>query len=99
MVKHIVMWNFLETMTEEEKKEAGQKMTEILEPLKDQIPGVISLKVLINELETSNRDVALIGEYESFEALKVYITHPLHVEAGKYVRSVTCDRACIDYPM
>ncbi len=99
MVKHIVMWNFVEQLTEEERKEAGAKMKEILEPLKDQIPGVVSLKVQMNELPSSNRDVALIGEYESVEALNGYAVHPLHVEAGKYVRSVTCNRACIDYEM
>lgn len=72
-------------------------MKAILEPLKEVIPGVISLKVVINELESSNRDIALIGEYESVEALNGYAVHPAHVEAGKYVRSVTCNRACMDY--
>ncbi|WP_394920718.1 Dabb family protein [uncultured Robinsoniella sp.] len=97
MVKHIVLWNFVETMTAEEKKEAGLKMKSILEPLKDVMPGVISLQVVLNELESSNRDIALIGEYESVEALNNYTVHPAHVEAGKFVRSVTCNRACLDF--
>lgn len=97
MVKHIVLWNFVETMTAEEKKEAGMKMKSILEPLKDVIPGVISLQVILNELDSSNRDIALIGEYESVEALNNYTVHPAHVEAGKFVRSVTCNRACLDF--
>lgn len=97
MVKHIVLWNFVETMTAEEKKEAGMKMKAILEPLKDVIPGVISLQVVQNELDSSNRDIALIGEYESVEALNNYTVHPAHVEAGKFVRSVTCNRACLDF--
>lgn len=97
MVKHIVLWNFVETMTTEEKEEAGMKMKSILEPLKDVIPGVISLQVVLNELDSSNRDIALIGEYESVEALNNYTVHPAHVEAGKFVRSVTCNRACLDF--
>lgn len=97
MVKHIVLWNFVETMTTEEKKEEGMKMKSILEPLKDVIPGVISLQVVLNELDSSNRDIALIGEYESVEALNNYTVHPAHVEAGKFVRSVTCNRACLDF--
>lgn len=97
MVTHIVMWNFIDTLSKEERKAAGIKMKEILEPLKEQIPGVFSLKVVINELESSNRDIALIGEYESVEALNNYAVHPLHLEAGKYIKSVTCDRACLDY--
>lgn len=97
MVNHIVMWDFQEHLSGEEKKEAGAKMKELLEGLADKIPGVVSLHVVVNELESSNRDVALIGKYESVEALNGYIKHPLHVNAGTYVRSVTCNRACIDY--
>ena len=97
MVKHIVLWNFIETMSADEKKEAGLKMKSVLEPLKDVIPGVISLKVVLNELDSSNRDIAPIAEYESVEALNNYTVHPAHVEAGKFVRSVTCNRACLDF--
>lgn len=97
MVKHIVLWNFIKTMSADEKKEAGLKMKSVLEPLKDVIPGVISLKVVLNELDSSNRDIALIAEYESVEALNNYTVHPAHVEAGKFVRSVTCNRACLDF--
>ncbi|MDO5539885.1 MAG: Dabb family protein [Eubacteriales bacterium] len=99
MVRHIVMWNFAETLNEEEKKAAGQKMKEILEPLRDIVPGVVSLQVVVNELPSSNRDVALIGDYESVEALNGYTVHPAHVEAGKYVRSVTCNRSCLDFEL
>ncbi len=99
MVRHIVMWNFVETLSDEEKKAAGAKMKEILEPLKDVVPGVVSLKVVVNELPSSNRDVALIGDYESVEALNGYTVHPAHVEAGKFVRSVTCNRSCLDFEL
>lgn len=99
MVRHIVMWNFTETLNEDEKKAAGRKMKEILEPLKEIVPGVVSLQVVVNELPSSNRDVALIGDYESVEALNGYTVHPAHVEAGKYVRSVTCNRSCLDFEL
>lgn len=97
MVKHIVLWNFQEQLDAEQRKEAGEKMKEILEPLKEAIPGVITLKVTVNELAGSNRDVMLYGEYESVEALNNYAVHPAHVEAGRYIKSVTCDRTCFDF--
>lgn len=97
MVKHIVLWNFLDTMTEEEKKEAVAKMKQLLEPIKELVPGALDIQVLGNQIASSNRDVALISTFETMEALATYQTHPAHVEAGKYVRSVTCDRACMDY--
>lgn len=97
MVKHIVMWNFNADMSLEDKKAAGLKMKELLEPIKNLVPGTVDIKVVINELESSNREIALIGTYETVDALKAYQIHPAHVEAGKYVRSVTCDRACLDF--
>lgn len=97
MVKHIVLWNFIETLTEEQKKEAAQKMKELLEPIKELVPGAIDIQVVSNELASSNRDIALISTFEDILALETYQTHPAHVEAGKYVRSVTCNRACMDY--
>lgn len=97
MVKHIVMWNFNPEMSAEEKKAAGEKMKALLEPIKELVDGALDIRVVINDMESSNRDIALIGTYESEDALKAYQVHPAHVEAGKYVRSVTCNRSCLDY--
>ena len=97
MVHHIVLWNFLESMNQEEKREAGAKMKELLEPIGALVEGAVSIKVVMNELDSSNRDIALISQFETVEALKTYQIHPAHVEAGKFVRSVTCNRSCLDY--
>ena len=97
MVKHIVMWNFNSEMSTEDKKAAGEKMKVLLEPIKELVDGVLDIRVVINDMESSNRDIALIGTYENEEALKAYQMHPAHVEASKYVRSVTCNRSCLDY--
>ncbi len=97
MVKHIVLWNFNPEMPAEEKKAAGAKMKELLEPIKELVDGAVEIRVITDGLESSNREIALIGTYENEEALKAYQGHPAHVEAGKFVRSVTCDRACMDY--
>ena len=50
MVKHIVLCNFVETMSEEDKKEAALKMKSILEPIKELVPGAVDIQVLYNEI-------------------------------------------------
>uniref|UniRef100_UPI004057C474 Dabb family protein n=1 Tax=Acetatifactor sp. TaxID=1872090 RepID=UPI004057C474 len=97
MVKHIVLWNFIETLSDAEKKEAALKMKALLEPIKELVTGAVDIQVISNDFPSSNRDIALISTFETAEALSTYQTHPAHVEAGKYVRSVTCNRACMDY--
>ena len=97
MVKHIVLWNFVEELTAQERTQAGEKMKQLLEPIKERVPGAVDIQVIMNEQESSNRDVALISTFETVEALAEYQKHPDHVAAGKYIRSVTCNRACMDY--
>ena len=97
MVHHYVFWNLNETLTAEEKAEAGQKIKEKLEAVGKLVPGVISLEVRINELDSSNRDVALLSSFESVEALGAYQVHPEHVNAGSYIKTMTCNRTCFDF--
>lgn len=97
MVKHIVLWNFKEGMTEAERTEAAARMKKELEAIKPLVDGAVEIQVVRNEMESSNRDIALISTFETEEALKTYQVHPAHVEAGKFVRSVTENRACLDY--
>ncbi|MDO5422849.1 MAG: Dabb family protein [Eubacteriales bacterium] len=97
MVTHIVMWNFLDTLSQEEKTEAKALIKERLEALKEEIPGVVSLKVVVNPLSGSTKDIALIGEYESAEALQNYAVHPAHLEVGSYIKTVTCGREAFDF--
>lgn len=97
MVNHIVFWNLNESLSKQEKKEAALEIKKRLEAVADSAEGVVSLKVVINEMESSNRDIALISKFESNEALKAYQVSPAHVEAGKYVGSVTNGRSCFDY--
>ena len=36
-------------------------------------------------------------EFTDESALKAYQTNPEHVAVATYVRSVVCDRKCVDY--
>ncbi len=97
MVHHIVLWNLNEELSEQEKSEAALTIKEKLEAVKEEVDGVVSLRVEINELPSSNKDIGLISVFESVEALNVYQKHPAHVQAGAYVGSVTYGRTCLDY--
>ena len=97
MVKHIVLWNFAEGLSEEEKTEAGEKMKSLLEPIKKLVPGAVEIQVIRNRFSSSNRDIALVSTFETQDALMNYQNCPAHVVAGNYVSSVTCNRACLDY--
>lgn len=97
MVTHIVLWNYIDTLTPEQKIEAGTKIKNDLENLRSIIPGIISLEVKINQMDSSTKDIGLFSEFESEKALKQYAVHPEHVKVGQYIKSVTCGRTAFDY--
>ncbi len=97
MVHHIVLWNLKNSLNEQEKKEAALEIKKRLEAVALQVEGVISLKVEINDMPSSNKDIALISCFETEEALQAYQISPAHKEAAGYVGSVTEGRSCFDY--
>lgn len=95
MVKHIILWKLKDEFKSEEVK-LGIKNG--LESLKGKIPGLVTVKVYIKGLPSSNADVMLWSEFESEKALKEYAIHPEHVRiADTYVRPYTQSRNCMDF--
>jgi len=96
MLRHIVTWNYKDGFSEDENKENALKIKQGLEALED-IDGVVEIKVYINALSSSNKDIVLNSLFESEEALAEYQVHPEHKKMGAFIGSVTQNRACIDY--
>lgn len=97
MVHHIVLWNFKPELSTEQKNEAGKTIKNMLLAVKEQAKGVVELTIKMNELESSNREIALLSTFNTIEDLQAYQIHPEHVKAAAFIKSVTCDRACFDY--
>jgi len=92
------MWRIKDLNEGYDTKSSIWKMKEKLETLTGKIPGLNSLQVGINENETSSAfHICLITEHPSWEALKAYQEHPLHVEVGSFVKEVSKERAVVDF--
>ena len=97
MVKRIVAWNLKEGLTDGEKREQAEKIKAEIEALVDKIDGVLELKVEIEPLPSSTRDIMLSGLFASPEALEAYIVHPEHQRVAAFVGGLVQDRACFAY--
>ena len=98
MIKHVILWQLKDELSESEKAEVKAGIKEGLESLMDKIPGLTAIKVEIAPLPSSNADVMLDSTFESEEALKGYAVHPEHVTvADGKVRPYTKARVCMDY--
>ena len=98
MVKHIILWQLKDELSQVEKQEVKKGIKEGLESLKGKIPGLVEIKVQTEGLESSNAEVMLDSTFENEEALKGYATHPEHVAvADGKVRPYTKTRLCLDF--
>ncbi len=98
MVKHIILWTLKSQFSSEEKIEIKANAKRELESLVGVVPGLISLELITEGLESSNAEMMLDSTLESAEALKGYQVHPAHVAAANgFVRPYTDTRLCIDF--
>lgn len=98
MVKHVILWQLKDSITEEEKRQVKLEIKEGLEGLSGQIPGLLEIKVNIEGLASSNADLMLDSTFTDEVALKGYAVHPAHVAvADGKVRPYTANRVCLDY--
>lgn len=96
-VRHIVTWNYRDGFSDSENAKNAERVKYELESLIHSIDGIIEIKVHINELNSSNRDVVLNSLFENYEALYRYQQHPAHQKVSAFVGTVMQNRACIDY--
>ena len=98
MVKHMIMWQLKDELTEEEKATIKEGIKNGLEGLKGQIPGLWDISVQIDRLPTSNAEVLLDSTFADEAALKVYAQHPEHIAvADGKIRPFIKTRMCMDY--
>lgn len=98
MVKHVILWQLKDELSEESKAVVKEDIKAGLEGLAGKIPGLIEIHVNTEGLASSNADVMLDSSFEDEESLKGYAVHPAHVAvADGVVRPNAKLRVCMDY--
>lgn len=98
MVKHIILWQFRDELTEDGKKELGREIKEKLEGLQGIISGLQEIHVQAEILPTSNADLMLDCTFTDEAALQEYAVHPAHVKIKDSIIAPNVkSRTCIDY--
>ena len=98
MVKHVILWQLKDELSDVEKTSVKAGIKEGLEALQGKIPGLLEIKVETEGLASSNCDVMLYSVFEDEASLKGYAVHPDHVAvADGKVRPFTKTRLCLDF--
>ena len=98
MLKHIVMWRFVEGAGGKTRVEHAQWMKEHLEALVGVVPEIRSMEVGVNIAPSASAyDAVLISPFDDKEALDRYKVHPAHKAVAAYCKEVRELRADVDY--
>ncbi|RCS57908.1 Dabb family protein [Microbacterium sp. JB110] len=96
MIRHLALF----TVIDEKQAEKDALIAEAavrLAPLVGQVPGLRSIAVHTDELGEGNYDFTIIADLDDLDAVKVYATHPAHVEAASFIGTFRGQRAVVDY--
>ena len=97
MVRHVVMWTFLDHVPQEAWQTKGQELKEAIEALYEIVPGIQYLKVEIVPVGTSTHHILLDSAFDSLDALNQYQVHPAHMSVAQRLKQVAGNRSCFDY--
>ncbi len=96
-IRHIVMWSFESSVSDEERNVIAKKFKEEMEQLENEIEGVLHVHVQTQPLDSSNRHLLLDSSFVDEKALMAYQTHQKHKEAASLIKGKVRDRGCFDY--
>lgn len=97
LIKHIVMWN-VRGDTPEEKRVAALDIKLRFENLRDQIPGLITMEIGIDQSAVSYAcDVVLYSEFADAKSLAAYAEHPAHLQVRDELKDIRTARYQVDY--
>lgn len=100
MLKHIVMWRFLDNAEGHTKEENLDMAKDLLLALPAMIPQVKSMEVGKDILRSeASYDMALVIEFDGTEELKQYTVHPEHQKVSAFITKVRESRVSCDFQM
>lgn len=99
MVKHIVLFQLKDGLSQAEKSRIGQDFKAAIEALPARIPFIRKVFVGLNSNPDEQWDICLESEFDSLADVKAYAAHPDHLAAAALLKDAKAARACVDYEM
>lgn len=98
ILKHIVMWKFLDNAEGKTKAENMRFAAENLRALVGVAPTLLKLSIGEDVIGSpASFDMALVADFKSVEDMLAYRDFPRHAEISNYIRRVISDRKVVDF--
>ena len=98
MVRHIVMWRLKPGAVRPEGIENLERIQRSVADVRGGVPGLLQLELGVNEAPGSDAaDLVLLAQFDSWEALHGYESHPLHAQLRALIGPLRVERRVVDY--
>ncbi|MBS7409168.1 MAG: Dabb family protein [Prevotellamassilia sp.] len=98
MLKHIVMWKFIDGALGQSSQAHAMWMKQHLEALMGVVPEIKQIEVGVNTSKSPMAyDAVLTLVVEDTEALQRYRLHPEHQKISQHCHEVRSSRTVVDY--
>ncbi len=98
MLRHVVMWSFLDQAEGQDKKANMAQVRDALMRLSAKLPEIRALEIGEDiGIGRDPWDMVLIMTFDDASALDLYQNHPEHKEISAFVAKVRSRRACVDF--
>ncbi len=96
MIRHIVMWKYKETLSENERKELFEKLSAAAENMRGNVKGLLDINLFENKNPKEKHDLCLFCTFGELSDVDSYQTDALHVVFKDIITGNVTDRVCID---
>jgi hypothetical protein len=98
MIRHIVMWRLKPEAVRADGIENIERIRRSVAEARAGIPGLLELELGVNEAPGSDAaDLVLLAQFDSWEALRGYESHPLHAQLRALIGPLRVERRVVDY--
>jgi hypothetical protein len=98
MIRHIVMWSFLDQAEGAGKQANMNKIRASLLALRPLIPEIQAMEIGMDiGIGRDTWDMVLVMSFADEAALNAYQAHPAHKAVSAFVAKVRQNRACVDF--
>jgi hypothetical protein len=98
MIRHVVLWMLKPEFKQRQELPDARHLEASLAAMRKGIAGLLHIELKRNAIEApDNADLVLYSEFDSWQALDRYQTHPLHEHFKKLIAPLRTERRTADF--
>jgi hypothetical protein len=98
MIRHVVMWRLKSRLARSTHSQVTERLEQNLAALRGSIPGLLQAWIGWNEADSADAsDLVLYSEFDSWNSLHGYESHPMHDELRAIIGPLRSERRVADF--